>query len=130
MKRGDFPVQSECNPKDPEEFAAWALVALPHMNGAALPMSSEYMQLVSKRLWEAGFRWHRKHQQVKWRAPSGDDPHWLTNPGYWVDVNEKDPEPKDRQADMVSVLRAMRQADEGDFFGAIEFINNERGGAE
>ncbi|QFG13144.1 minor tail protein [Gordonia phage SteamedHams] len=123
MKRGDFPVQSECDPKNPKEFAAWALVALPHMNGAALPMSSEYIQLVSEHLWNAGFRWHRKHQKIKWRPPAAGDKHWLTNPGRWVPMNEPDPEPKDQSVDMLTVLRAMKQADEGDFFKAIEMLN-------
>lgn len=125
MKRGDFPVQAECDPKKPDEFIAWALVALPHMQGAALPMSSEYMQEVSKHLWDCGFRWHRKHQKIKWRAPQASDPHWLTNPGRWVDIHEPEPEGKDKVPDMVDVLRAMRAADEGDFFRAIEYINKE-----
>lgn len=125
MKRGDFPVQDECDPKKPDEFAAWALVALPHMNGAALPMSSEYIQMVSQHLWDLGFRWHRKNQKKKWRAPAMGDAHWLTNPGYWVDKNEPDPEPQDHTPNMVTVLRAMKTADEHDFFAAIEQINKE-----
>lgn len=127
MDRGDFPTQDICDPKKADEFAAWALVALPRMNGAALPMSSEYLQLVSQHLHDAGFRWHRKFQKKKWRAPSSGDPHWLTNPGRWVDVNEPDPEGEDREADMISVLRAMKQADSKDFFSAIEKINKEGG---
>lgn len=123
MKRGDFPVQAECNPKKADEFAAWALVALPHMNGAALPMSSEYIQLVSKHLWECGFRWNPKRQRIKWRPPGAGDKHWLTNPGRWVPVNEPDPVPENQAADMLTVLRAMKQADEGDFFAAIEQLN-------
>lgn len=122
MKRGDFPVQGECDPKKPNEFATWALVALPRMNGAALPMSSEYMQMVSKHLWNAGFRWHRKYQKKKWRAPQMGDAHWLTNPGYWVDVNEPDPEKKG--PNMVEVLAAMKKADEDNFFAALDEVNN------
>lgn len=121
MKRGDFPVQSECDPKNPKEFAAWALVALPHMNGAALPMSSEYMQMVSEHLWKCGFRFNKKRQKIKWRPPAAGEKHWLTNPGRWVPVNEPDPEPE--KLDMLDVLRAMKAADEGDFFKAIEMIN-------
>ena len=123
MDRGDFPTQDICNPKKPDEFAAWALVALPRINGAALPMSSEYMQEVSDHLWKCGFRWHRKYQQIKWRAPSTTDPHWLTNPGRWVPINE--PDPPQRGPDMVAVLRAMKKADEGNFLAALEEIGRE-----
>lgn len=126
MRRGDFPVQSECDPSKPDEFATWALVALPHMNGAALPMSSEYMQMVSKHLWDLGFRWHRKKQRRKWRPPAAGDAHWLTNPGRWVSINEPDPDPKKEGPDMLTVLRAMKTADEGDFFAAIEELGKER----
>lgn len=125
MDRGDFPTQDVCDPKEAAEFAAWALVALPRINGAALPMSSEYMQLVSEHLWRAGFRWHRKYQLIKWRPPSASDPHWLTNPGRWVPINEPDPEPRRRGPDMVSVLRAMKKADEGNFLSALEQIGGE-----
>lgn len=125
MERGDFPTQDVCDPKEREEFAAWCLVALPHLNGAALPMSSEYIQMVSGHLWDCGLRWHRKLQTVKWRAPSVSDPHWLTNPGRWVPINEPDPEPDKRRPNMVDVLRAMRKADEGDFLAALDEIGKE-----
>jgi hypothetical protein len=125
MERGDFPTQDICDPKKPDEFAAWALVALPRMHGAALPMSSEYIQIVTQHLWDCGFRFHRKYQKIKWRAPSISDPHWLTNPGRWVDVNEPDPAPNERQPNMVNILRAMKKADEGDFLAALDEIGKE-----
>lgn len=127
MKRGEFPIQKDCSPKKPDEFAAWALVALPHMQGAALPMSSEYIQMVSKHLWDCGFRWHRKYQKIRWWPPSSGDPHWLTNPGRWKDITWKpDPADKEKQkANMVTVLKAMREADEEDFFGALDMVNQE-----
>lgn len=121
MERGDFPLQSNCSRKNPDEFAAWALVALPHMNGAALPMSSEYIQMVSKHLWECGFRWNARYQKVKWRAPSVGDAHWLTNPGRWVPIDDPDPEEKDGPT-MVDVLNAMKTADEKGFFDALDQV--------
>lgn len=121
MERGDFPLQRDCKPKKPDEFAAWALVALPHMNGAALPMSSEYLQMVSKHLWECGFRWNQRYQKIKWRAPSVGDPHWLTNPGRWVKIDEPEPEGQEGPT-MVDVLSAMRQADERGFFDALDKV--------
>lgn len=117
MEPGAFPIQRDCSPKNPREFSVWALVALPYIKGAALPMSSEYMQEVSQHLWDAGFRWHRKYQKIKWRAPAAGDPHWLTNPGRWVKID--DPEPEEKLT-LVDLLGAMKAADEGGFLSALE----------
>lgn len=128
MKPGDFPIQANCDPKKADEFATWALVALPRMKGAALPMPSEYMQLVSKHLWDAGFRWHRKYQKIKWRAPAANEPHWLTSPGRWVPINE--PDPVDEGLTIVDVLAAMKKADEGGFLDALEELGRRSKGGE
>lgn len=124
MKRGDFPIQRECDLKKPSEAFVWMLVALPHMKGAALPMSSEYMQMVSEHLWECGARVpHTKDgvprfQKRWWHPPGNRDPHWLTSPGRWLKKPFK-PKPGDGP-NLVDMLRAMKTADEGNFFGALD----------
>jgi len=129
MKPGEFPLQDRCDLDTPEEAFVWMMVALPRMNGGALPMSSEYMQLVSKHLWKCGARVpHNKankphHQKQWWRAPSAGDPHWLTNPGRWVKSPE---EAKTEGPNMVTVLEAMKKADEGGFFAALDQVMGER----
>lgn len=103
------------------------LVALPHLKGAALPMSSEYIQLVSQHLWQCGARVPHnpktgkpKYQKKKWRAPGRNDAHWLTNPGRWVKMDEPDP-PKN-EPNMVDVLEAMKKADEKGFLAALDHV--------
>jgi len=127
MKRGDFPVQGICDLDKPDEAFAWTLVALPKMNGAALPMSSEYMQMVSKHLWDCGARIpHTREGKVKfqrqwWHAPGAGNPHWLTSPGFWKDT------PPDPNAgpNMVDVLNGMKKADERGFFNALDQVMRE-----
>ncbi len=125
MRTGDFPTQDICNPKKREEAFAWMLVAPPHMRGAALPFSSEYLQMLSGRLWDCGARPHANRQTIEWWPPAGNEPHWLTSPGVWVPKGT--PRPAiDRKVNMVTVLNAMKKADEGDFLAALDEINKDK----
>jgi len=121
MKPGEFPIQSRCNPKKPNEFAAWAMVAPPKLKGAALILSSEYCQLYSEHWWKAGFRHHPKYQTIEWFPPASGDPHWLTSAGLWLPKGTVRSE-QDQRVNMVTVLEAMRQADEGNFLEAVETV--------
>lgn len=67
------------------------LVALPMQKGAPLIMPVEYLRQISRRLWECGAR-PVEQPMIKYRKPSGVDPHWMTAPGTWVSVDEPDPE--------------------------------------
>lgn len=122
MKRGDFPLQANCDPKKPSEFMAWAMVAPPRIKGAALVLSSEYCQEYSQHLWDLGFRHHKRLQKKKYRPPSLGDPHWLTNPGRWVPINE--PDPPGQEVNMVSMLEAMKKADSKGFYEALNLIKD------
>lgn len=122
MKHGEFPTQAVCDPKKPDEAFAWALVALPHLKGAAMIFPAEYLQMISEHLWKCGFRWHRKYQEIEWWAPASDDPHWLRSPGRWVKKGTPRPD-YDQKVNMVTVLDAMKKADEDDFFAALDYIN-------
>lgn len=83
-----FPLLENCNVEDPEEMAIWALVGLPGMKGAPLPLPEAGLRKVSQRLWALGFRYHPELRTLKYRRPRSGDPHFLTNPGTWVDINE------------------------------------------
>ena len=91
-KFNGFPTQENCNPDDPYQAFLWMLVAFPYQQGAQLIMPVDYLQLVSKRLWDCGAR-PSGEQRIKYRPPSGSEPNWMTAPGRWVDVNEPDPQP-------------------------------------
>lgn len=88
----DFPLRETCDLDDPEEAFLWMLVAMPGMKGAPLIMPVEYLRMLSKRIWDCGGR-PVADPVIKYRKPSGTDPHWLTAPGSWVSVDEPDPEP-------------------------------------
>jgi hypothetical protein len=129
MQPGDFPLQSRCDLRKPSEAFAWMLVALPQIRGAALPMPSEYLQMVSEHMWDCGARVpnHKVNgvrvpdKQTKWWSPPGaGDPHWLTNPGIWT-YGKKPPPPKEGPT-MLTMLEAMKKADEENFMGALDKV--------
>ncbi len=87
-----FPTRENCDPNNPYEAFLWMLVALPYQQGGQLVMPVSYLQLVSKRLWDCGAR-PAADPAIKYRQPTGCEPHWMTAPGRWVDVGEPDPTP-------------------------------------
>ncbi|MBF6358212.1 DUF2744 domain-containing protein [Nocardia higoensis] len=94
LKPGDFPEQALVNPDCPEEAFLWMFSGLPGMSGAPLPFPVEYLKQVSRRLWDCGARPMGStvppEQKIKYQRPMQTDPHWLTSPGVWVDINEPD----------------------------------------
>lgn len=86
----DFPTFDNCDPDNPDEFAVPALVGLPGMTGAPLPMMVKMLRKISRRLWDCGFRYHPELRTIKYRKPKVGDPHWLQNPGSWVPIDEPD----------------------------------------
>lgn len=91
-KFSGFPTRENCDPTNPYQAFLWMLVALPYQSGAQLVMPVEYLQLISKRLWDCGAR-PAENPVIKYRPPSGSEPNWMTAPGLWVDVNDPDPAP-------------------------------------
>lgn len=87
----DFPTVDNCDPNNPYEFAIWALVGLPNQNGAPLPLPVKILRFISRRLWDAGFRYHPELRTIKYRKPRVGEPNWLTNPGTWVPIDDPDP---------------------------------------
>lgn len=88
-----FPVRENCDPNNPYEVFLWMLVALPGQNGGQLIMPVTYLQLVSKRLWDLGCR-PAEAPTLKYRRPTGLEPHWMTSPGTWVPVDTPDDDPR------------------------------------
>lgn len=85
-----FPTVENSDPNNPDEFAVWALVGLPGQNGAPLPLPVKILRMISRRLWDLGFRYHPELRTLKYRKPRGTDPNWLTAPGRWVPIDEPD----------------------------------------
>lgn len=117
-----FPTRENCDPDDPWTAYLWALVAFPGQNGGQLIMPVEYLQLVSKRLWDCfgppkctqcG---HVEEPKIKYRKPTAMEPHWLTSPGRWVPVDEPDTDPTPAAERAVAGLIPKQQAE---FFRAL-----------
>lgn len=87
-----FPTRENCDPNNPYQAFLWMLVAFPYQTGAQLVMPVDYLQLISKRLWDCGAR-PTAEPTIKYRPPTGSEPNWMTAPGRWVDVNVPDPQP-------------------------------------
>ena len=80
MSFNGFPLRENCDPTNPDEAFLWMLVALPYQTGAQLVMPVEYLQMVSRRLWECGAR-PAAAPTIKYRPPSGSEPNWMSAPG-------------------------------------------------
>lgn len=104
-----FPTRENCDPSNPYEAFLWMLVALPYQTGAQLVMPIQYLQLISKRLWDCGVR-PVEQPIIKYRPPSGSEPNWLTSPGRWVDASEPDPTPNPVRA-VVRKLTTQQKAE-------------------
>jgi hypothetical protein len=106
-----FPLRENCNPDDPYQAFLWMLVALPNMRGGQLVMPVEYLQLISKRLWDLGAR-PAAPPMLKYRKPATLDAHWMGAPGSWVDVNAPDMDPRTPARQAVDALLPVQKAEQ------------------
>jgi hypothetical protein len=105
-----FPTKDNCDPNNPYQAFLWMLVAMPYMKGAQLVLPVDYLQFVSKRLWDCGAR-PAADPTIKYRKPAATDANWLTSPGTWTDVNDPDPEPDRPVKVAVDALQTQQQAE-------------------
>ena len=85
----EIPLQSNCNPDDPEEFALWAFVCLPGLESqAAMLLPPQTLRAWSRRFRDLGFRHHPEVQELKYVPPQGGE-HWLDSAsGRWVPIDQ------------------------------------------
>ncbi len=106
---GEFPTKDKTNPNCPEEAFLHTYGGLPGMKGAPLPFPTEYLRMVSRRQWDCGARPADSvippEVKIKYSRPKMTDPHWLTSPGIWMDVNEPDRD----QVDIKEFVRGLPQ---------------------
>ena len=89
-----FPTRENCDPNNPYQAFLWMLVALPFQSGGQLVFPVDYLQFVSKRLWDCGVR-PTAEPGIKYKRPDSGDPNWLQNPGSWVAADAPDdPDPR------------------------------------
>lgn len=83
-----IPLQSGCDPDNPEEHALWALVGLAGPNSHAPLILPEIVQREwSRHLHACGFRHHPELQTIKYVPPAKDTNWVLGAAGEWVDIN-------------------------------------------
>lgn len=84
-----IPIQSGCNPNDPEEHALWAFTGLAGPNShAPLILPVPVKRKWSKHFYDCGFRHHPELQKVKYIPPSRAT-NWVEGgAGEWVDINQ------------------------------------------
>ena len=78
-----IPLRENCDPTNPYQAFLWMLVALPNVAGAQLLMPIDWLQLVSKRLWDLGAR-PVEEPTLTYRAPPNMDARIAGQPGDWV----------------------------------------------
>ncbi|QDF19751.1 minor tail protein [Mycobacterium phage LilSpotty] len=111
-----FPTRENCDLENPREMFLWALVALPGQNGAQLVMPVSYLMMMSEHLHEVGAMLtcpscgFSKQPQKAYVPPSGNDPHWLTSPGRWVDPAVAPQRDSDPLEDALDAMPAIQQA--------------------
>lgn len=86
----DLPTFDNCDPNNPDEFALPAFVALPGMKGAPLGPPVKWLRILSRRLWDLGFRYHPELRTLKYRKPQLNDPNWVRSAGEWVSLDAPD----------------------------------------
>ena len=62
---------------------------MPYMKGAQLVLPVDYLQFVSKRLWDCGVR-PTVEPVIKYQKPLSTDANWMTSPGSWVAADTPD----------------------------------------
>lgn len=85
----NIPIQSNCDPDDPEEHLLWGLVGLAGPSAQApliLPVAVQ--RKWSRHLYDCGYRHHPELQKIKYIPPSHNT-NWVAGAsGEWVDINQ------------------------------------------
>lgn len=106
----DIPTRENCDPTNPYQAFLWMLVAMPYVKGAQLVFPIDYLQLVSKRLWDCGVR-PVEEPVIKYQKPLATDPNWLTSPGSWVPISAPDRDERRPVEQVVDTLLNQQQAE-------------------
>lgn len=81
-----IPLQSNCDPNKPEEFALWAMVAEAGPSShAPLIFPPAVNKKRSEELWKKGFRHHPELQEIFYIPPHSDANFIEGAAGRWVD---------------------------------------------
>ncbi|MFE7797052.1 DUF2744 domain-containing protein [Nocardia sp. NPDC057440] len=88
-----FPQQKDCDPTDPEQHFLWALTQIPYNHQVTQPVQPRIARVMSKHLYELGFRHHPQLQSKKLQMPYRGQQHTLNGMSVWVPMDSEAPEP-------------------------------------
>ncbi|NKS42311.1 DUF2744 domain-containing protein [Rhodococcus hoagii] len=97
-----LPLRENCDPLNPRQALLWMFTAMPGVQGAPLPLPTEYWEMVSWRMWILGARPIRK-PQLKYQPPQNAVADRWSASGQWVTLCTPDL-PRKSLAEVVSVL--------------------------
>ena len=84
-----IPLQHECDLDDPEEMFLWMFTALPGIEEQApMLVPPVWARKWSKRLYDAGARFHPNEQKIKYIPPAQSGSFLNAGSGRWVSMNE------------------------------------------
>ncbi|BDB58996.1 MULTISPECIES: phage gene 29 protein family protein [Rhodococcus] len=104
-----LPTRENCDLTNPRQALLWTFTAMPGVQGAPLPLPTEYWEMVSWRQWMLGIRPVRK-PKLKYQAPRHMTADRFTAAGRWVDPSTPDL-PRATMKDLVSQLGQTDKAD-------------------
>lgn len=104
-----LPTYDNCDLSNPRQAMLWTFTAMPGVQGAPLPLPTEYWEMVSWRQWMLGIRPQRK-PKLKYQAPRHMVADRFTAAGRWVDPTTPDL-PRATMKDLVSGLGQADRAD-------------------
>jgi hypothetical protein len=91
--RERFPLQAECDLTKPEEHFLWALCQIPFGPKLTQPIMLKVAKVISKHLYECGFRFHPKLQTKKLILPHRGQRHHLNGSAIWAPMDTDEPAP-------------------------------------
>lgn len=78
---------------DPEEHFLWALTSVPGMGTSPMMIPLQMAKMISKHLYESGYRHHPDLQEKKMLRPFRGQQSNLNPAGKWVPMDTPEPEP-------------------------------------
>ncbi|WP_306365245.1 DUF2744 domain-containing protein [Nocardia sp. CC227C] len=88
-----FPTQNQCDMGDPAQHLLWALAQVPMSRTQPMLLQESIARVMSKHLYECGFRHHPELQEKKLQLPHRGQQHMLNGSARWVSIDEVEPDP-------------------------------------
>lgn len=109
-----LPTYDNCDLKNPRQAMLYTFTAMPGVQGAPLPLPTEYWEMVSWRQWLLGIRPVRR-PKLKYQAPRNMAADRFTAAGKWVDPLTPEPE----RTTMRDIVAQLGQADRAELKSVV-----------